>query len=694
MIGTGIWDATGPINDLLMMGMANPNQKGAGLHQRLRCRTFIALDTTTNKRFAFVSLDAGMGSQVMNNRVMAELKKKYGDLYTLQNVGISGTHTHSGPSGFLQEVMFQFSGSGWQPVTVNAMVNGVVESIVMAHDNLEPATAKMAVGEVHKSSRNRSPTAYANNPEEERNQYNFNTDLNMTLLRFDGTNGTELGMFNWFAVHGTTMNNTNKLVSGDNKGYASYLFEKGRNGPTKNVRPGMGKFVAAFASNNLGDVSPNTELPRCRDTGKLCDNPTSSCNGRNQQCSSSGPGKDMFESCQIIGGNQFMVAEKLFNAAQKNSDIGSTVDYVQTYVKMTGLNVSDPATKKPLGNLCSAAMGQSFAAGTTDGPGMFDFTQGANSTNPLWNIIRNVLHKITPEEEECQKPKRILLPTGHVNFPHPWAADTLPMQILRLGNFVICVVPTEMTTMSGRRFRKYIKAKLVSRGLIDADGTVVIAGLGNAYADYTVTFEEYQIQRYEGGSTIYGPHQLNAYIQEFEKLVDAMADGKTPVSKAPEDFSSKLSKGKTPGMDYFPSGAKHFGQVMKDAEPAYKSEQVARVTFAGANALNNLKTQSTYMEVQQCNDAACSSPVVVAVDGDWETRVHVNKAKKTLVVTTRTWTLEWYIPANTSGTYRIVHYGTWCDKPLIGKTTFHDYTGISRTFSVTPTGNNENTEIL
>ena len=29
----------------------------------------------------------------------------------------------------------------------------------------------------------------------------------------------------WFAVHCTSMQNTNKLISGDNKGYASMLFE-------------------------------------------------------------------------------------------------------------------------------------------------------------------------------------------------------------------------------------------------------------------------------------------------------------------------------------------------------------------------------------------------------------------------------------------------------------------------------------
>lgn len=42
----------------------------------------------------------------------------------------------------------------------------------------------------------------------------------------------------------------------------------------------QGEFVAAFAQSNEGDVSPNTKGPHCMDTGKPCDVPTSTCNGR------------------------------------------------------------------------------------------------------------------------------------------------------------------------------------------------------------------------------------------------------------------------------------------------------------------------------------------------------------------------------------------------------------------------------
>lgn len=48
--------------------------------------------------------------------------------------------------------------------------------------------------------------------------------------------------------------------------------------------------------------------------------------------------------------------------------------------------------------------------------------------------------------------------------------------------------------------------------------TTVIAGLTNTYSSYVTTFEEYQEQRYEGASTIFGPHTLDAYIQVRVRL--------------------------------------------------------------------------------------------------------------------------------------------------------------------------------
>uniref|UniRef100_A0A667H206 Neutral ceramidase n=1 Tax=Lynx canadensis TaxID=61383 RepID=A0A667H206_LYNCA len=96
----------------------------------------------------------------------------------------------------------------------------------------------------------------------------------MIILKMVDLNGVDLGLISWFAIHPVSMNNTNHLVNSDNMGYASYLFEQEKN---KGYLPGQGPYVAAFASSNLGDVSPNILGPHCVNTGDSCDNANSSC---------------------------------------------------------------------------------------------------------------------------------------------------------------------------------------------------------------------------------------------------------------------------------------------------------------------------------------------------------------------------------------------------------------------------------
>ena len=43
----------------------------------------------------------------MTSQVVEKLKSIYGDLYTNDNVLITGIHTHSGPAGYFQYVLFE-----------------------------------------------------------------------------------------------------------------------------------------------------------------------------------------------------------------------------------------------------------------------------------------------------------------------------------------------------------------------------------------------------------------------------------------------------------------------------------------------------------------------------------------------------------------------------------------------------------
>lgn len=168
-------------------------------------------------------------------------------------------------------------------------------------------------------------------------------------------------------------------------------------------------------------------------------------------------------------------------------------------------------------SLCCLARRYAFAAGTTDGPGAFNFVQGDNTTNPFWNLVSGILSKPTDEQIACHAPKPILLNLGGINYPYPWAASVVPLQLLRLGSFFIVSVPSELTTMAGRRMRSAVSSAIIDSGM-EANPVVVIAGLANEYADYTTTKEEYQAQRYEGASTAYGSNELEAFIAQMKRL--------------------------------------------------------------------------------------------------------------------------------------------------------------------------------
>ena len=101
-------------------------------------------------------------------QVVNKLKSLYGDLYTNDNVLISGTHTHSAPAGYFQYVMYEIMSLGFINQTLQALVNGIVESINLAHNSIRPGRLLLNSGQLYDASINRSPTAYQLNPPEEK----------------------------------------------------------------------------------------------------------------------------------------------------------------------------------------------------------------------------------------------------------------------------------------------------------------------------------------------------------------------------------------------------------------------------------------------------------------------------------------------------------------------------------------------
>ncbi|XP_035670506.1 neutral ceramidase-like isoform X2 [Branchiostoma floridae] len=669
LIGVGRGDVTGPAAEVNMMGYANPSQQSSGIHFRQFSRAFIVMDPQNTTRTVFVSVDCAMISQILKIEVVKKLKPLFGNAYNESNVCLSSIHTHSGPAGFLQYVLFDVTSLGFVRESFDALVDGIVASIQRAHDNVVPGDIYLNQGELQDANINRSPTAYLNNPEAERAKYDGNTDKNMVVLKFVDQHGAGMGMISWFAVHCTSMNFTNGLISGDNKGYASLLFEADMN---TDSLAGQGSFVAAFAQSNEGDVSPNTRGPHCQDTGLPCDLETSTCNGKSELCVSPGPGVDMIDSTRIIGEKQYSKAKELYNADMQ-VELSGPVQFALQFVDMSDVTVHFNSSYSA--KTCKPAMGYSFAAGTTDGPGSFDFTQGDTDGNPFWNLIRNIIKRPSAEEEACHAPKPILLPTGEMTFPYAWQPDIVDIQLLRWGQLVVAAVPGEFSTMSGRRLRDTVQRAVLSKGLPD-DTEVVIAGLSNTYADYITTYEEYQVQRYEGASTIYGPHTLAAFQQLYSQLAqDMVMEEAIDVGPSPPNLLSRQLSFLPPVvMDTTPL-FRHFGEVIDDAGSTYHTGETVSVRFHSAHPRNNLQLDGTFLTVERKKDDGTFE--VVHNDASWDTMFKWKRTNPVLGYSeaTVTWTIS---PDTPSGTYRIRHFGH--SKNLLGEIT--PFVGSSRQFTV------------
>lgn len=233
----------------------------------------------------------------------------------------------------------------------------------------------------------------------------------------------------------------------------------------------------------------------------------------------------------------------------------------------------------------------------------------------------------------------------------------------------------------------------ISKGTWTADSQIVIAGLSNSYSHYITTFEEYQEQRYEGGSTLYGPHTLAAYQQIFEDLATKLARNQSvPSGPTPFDRRGRTISFILPpiwdGMFIFltlvlklffilfkgvPAGKK-FGDVINDVNASYKPGDTVSCSWWGANPRNDLFTEKSYLYVEKFLNETW---IPILTDDDLETRFHWERQSIDHSVIT----VEWYIP-NTQPTgqdlYRLRHLGV--KDNISGK---EQYVGQSKSFVIT-----------
>ncbi len=632
-VGAGIYDITGPAAEQGMMGYGMLKQKTSGLQQRLWARAFVIESPCNRNRVVFVNTDLGQLFQGVKQQVIKKLRLKYGDRYNDSNVLLTATHSHSGPGGYSTYTFYNLTTLGFNRGNFNAIADGIVVAIGRAQENMTPAHIKIATGQVTGISGNRSPEAYLLNPPEERSHYQRDVDTQMTLIRFDSLQGKPIGTINWFPLHGTGMNNKNELISGDIQGYAEYRFEKAMGSDY-----GSTAFVAAFAQEHSGDVSPN---PYGHEGGT---------------------GLDGIRNIERVGIPLYDIAKQLYDNATEI--VSGGIDYRHSYVDMSHVRVNSEYTDGKAQMTCPGAIGVSMLAGTQDGEGIG--WQGV-SCDALHNSLPLFMCEMVTTR--CQGVKPIISSTGTM-LPYPWTPQILPMQVVKIGNLVIGAIPMELTTMTGRRLKNAISNQFP----VAEKNHVVLSTLSNAYAGYVATNEEYQMQRYEGASTHFGPWTAAALQQIYTGLTKALVNNTTVEAgpQPPNLLGAQVTLQTGVLFDTVPSGKK-FGDVYQDVNASYKPGDTVQVMFWGAHPKNNFRIQNTFLDVQRLVNNKWE---IVRTDQDWDTEYHWQRhgVSDSLI------TIVWRIPADMPpGQYRIVHYGDW--KFWFGGA-ISPYAGYSATFTV------------
>ncbi|MEV0031724.1 neutral/alkaline ceramidase [Nocardia sp. NPDC050793] len=636
-VGVGISDITGPAAECGMMGYSQLEQTTAGIHLRPRARAYVI--AAGGRRVVFVVAENGMIFQSVHRGVLLELARRFGDLYTEQNVLLTSTHSHATCGGSSHDYAYNLSILGFQQQVYDAEVNGIVEAIAAAHADLAPAALALGRSELHDASVNRSRVAFDRNPAADREHFPDAIDPAVTTLSI-AKGGKRVGAITWFATHNTSMTNANRLISADNKGYASFAHEHTEHG----VRylDGAPDFVSAFAQTNAGDMSPNLNLRP-----------------------GSGPTEDEFENTRLIGERQYRAAKNALTAARAMS---GPVDSVLCYIDLADIAVDGRFT--PDGqprHTASAAAGVSLIAGSVeDGPGLPGGPIPEGVRNPFLGALGDPNQPAPAWLADAQAPKVIAVPLGLLP-PVPWVPSVVPIQLVRIGELYLAAAGGEFTIVSGLRVRLAV-ADALGVGLEQ----VLLQGYANAYHEYVTTPEEYDAQQYEGASTLYGRYTLPAYQQEFHRLATAFAArAAIPRGPAPRDVSNlQPNFVPAPGPDATPPG-RGFGDVLTQPASCARGERVV-AEFVSAHPKHNPRRNGTFLEVQRRTGTGW---VRVANEGEWAVRYHWSKRGSAESVAR----FSWDVPVDAEpGDYRFVHFAD----SLGADGALRPFTGVSAEFQV------------
>jgi neutral ceramidase len=501
-----------------------------GVWTRLMCRAFyLSTQQAFEPGIALVSCDLPMSSTLLHRRTALRIYPVLPSSHLL----LVATHTHAGPGHFFDAKNLNGATSshfpGYDDAMVEYLAERIADAVMRARANRRPAEMRWVRSQAWGLTRNRSLAAHRLNPRpypgsegapEHLTGSQRAIDPNLRLLEFraldPGTHepGGPIGSIAFFAMHPTVLPNTNRHYGADAFGVAVRLVDRELEQQWAHVSSDTGARcyrreiegnacllarsgdpVHAIVNTNFGDVTPDRSLGTAVEAVGLGERLASSvwaahcadggCPGASSRSASEG--RDAPEP----------------KAESWRSRVQLDLRYVEVNLPGARLLAYPPGVREPA--LCSeAALGLRSIRGAADHPSIMEW------------LLPGSVNTADYDATDCQAPKvtSFLLRGG---FP-----EQLPLTLARLDNTLVSFVPGEATIQAGEEINASVRAVGSALGL-GSNADAVVSGIANGYIQYLATQHEYQLQRYEGSSTLYGPSSVTYLAQVFHHLARHMA---------------------------------------------------------------------------------------------------------------------------------------------------------------------------
>jgi neutral ceramidase len=484
---------------LPLAGYSIDGKEAIGVRGHLFARAFY-LEDEAGERVAFCVADLHSGTRYLHEAAANRTGPSCG--VSVDRLVLCGTHTHTGPGNLYGNNLydtFTQKRAGLDEDLADWLASRIALAVEQAAARAEPALIGMTRRSLWGVTRNRSLPAFLNNPDSDAwNEpgapgENCPPGLPETRTKVDprisvltGVRDSDrqvLGALAFYGCHTTTLGMAVDYYAPDWTGYAcrraSWDLERTAPGPP---------VIVAVGLTGAGDVNGlrMDQTPPWRQGPSLA---------------------------QSLGARIGVEIAKAARAA-KNTATGGEVRVL--YAEPT---TADGASyPKPKARLAEKwMMGASALAGSDDGrsaifhlglakEGMTGGTPvphrpKAKAAGPLQDVLEFILD----------------LEPGPV----------LPLHAVRAGDHLFVTVPGEPTAHS---------AFDIERAVLDQSGTAsaTVIGFAGDYFGYLPTPREYDLQHYEGGSTIFGRYSV-PHVKA--RLVDLLEAGQTgPLQPRPIEF--------------------------------------------------------------------------------------------------------------------------------------------------------------